>query len=229
MTHASGQEIEWEDGHPVSRRFGDVYFSRDSGIEETRHVFLAGNRLEERWATLPPGARFTIGETGFGTGLNFCAAWQLWERTAPQDAVVRYVSIERFPVASDEMARALAMWPELAPYSTALEAQYTEHVPGWHRFHFADGRVILTLAIGDAATMLGELAGYCDAWFLDGFAPAKNPVFCATLARASWYIWRVLWSCFCLASHCSSKFPTATSSLSMLSSTVCRFLKINTS
>jgi tRNA 5-methylaminomethyl-2-thiouridine biosynthesis bifunctional protein len=171
----SGPELDWQDGHPVSRRFGDVYFSRDSGIEETRHVFLAGNRLEARWAALPAGARFTIGETGFGTGLNFCAAWQLWARVAPRDSVLRYVSVERFPVASDELARALAMWPELAPYAGALAAQYAEFAPGWHRFHFAASRVILTLAIGDAATMLGSLAGSCDAWFLDGFAPAKNP------------------------------------------------------
>jgi tRNA 5-methylaminomethyl-2-thiouridine biosynthesis bifunctional protein len=175
VIRASGPELDWQDGHPVSRRFGDVYFSRDSGIEETRHVFLAGNRLAARWAALPAGARFTIGETGFGTGLNFCAAWQMWERVAPRDAVLRYVSVERFPLAADELARALAMWPELAPYASALAAQYGEFVPGWHRLHFADSRVILTLAVGDAATMLGNLAGSCDAWFLDGFAPAKNP------------------------------------------------------
>lgn len=168
-------ELTWQDGHPVSRRFGDVYFARDSGIAETRHVFLAGNRLPERWAALRPGDRFTVGETGFGTGLNFCAAWQLWEQVAPADAVLRYVSVERFPLAPDELARALAMWPELAPFAQALGAQYGELAPGWHRFHFAGGRVILTLAIGDAAAMLGELAGRCDAWFLDGFAPAKNP------------------------------------------------------
>jgi tRNA 5-methylaminomethyl-2-thiouridine biosynthesis bifunctional protein len=168
-------ELLWQDGHPVSRRFGDVYFARDSGIAETRHVFLAGNRLPERWAALAPGARFTIGETGFGTGLNFCAAWQLWDNAAPPDAVLRYVSVERFPLAPDELARALAMWPELAPFATALHAQYDDLAPGWHRFHFAGGRVILTLAVGDAAAMLGELAGRCDAWFLDGFAPAKNP------------------------------------------------------
>lgn len=174
MTHP-GTELDWHDGQPVSRRFGDVYFSRESGIAETRHVFLAGNRLRERWAGLPPGGRFTIGETGFGTGLNFCAAWQLWERVAPPDGVLRYVSFERFPLAQDELVRALASWSELAPYARALAAQYTEFAPGWHRFHFANSRVLLTLAVGDADAMLGELSGHCDAWFLDGFAPAKNP------------------------------------------------------
>lgn len=175
MTPATGPELDWQDGQPVSRRFGDVYFSRESGIAETRHVFLAGNRLRERWAALPPGGRFTIGETGFGTGLNFCAAWQLWESVAPRDSVLRYVSFERYPLAPHELARALALWPELAPFARALAEQYTEFAPGWHRFHFADSRVLLTLAIGDANVMLAELAGRCDAWFLDGFAPAKNP------------------------------------------------------
>jgi tRNA 5-methylaminomethyl-2-thiouridine biosynthesis bifunctional protein len=168
-------ELDWRDGQPVSRRFGDIYFSRESGIAETRHVFLAGNRLRERWRALPPGGRFTIGETGFGTGLNFCAAWQLWESVAPRDAVLRYVSFERYPLTPHELDRALGLWPELAPFARALAGQYTALSPGWHRFHFADSRVLLTLAVGDADVMLGELAGRCDAWFLDGFAPAKNP------------------------------------------------------
>lgn len=125
MTAVTDTELDWRDGHPVSRRFGDIYFSRDSGIDESRHVFQAGNRLHERWATLPPGARFTLGETGFGTGLNFCAAWRLWESVAPGDAVLCYVSFERFPLAPDDLARALALWPELAPYAQALVAQYS--------------------------------------------------------------------------------------------------------
>jgi len=109
MTETTGQELDWRDGHPISRRFDDVYFSRGSGIAETEHVFLAGNRLRDRWAALPPGGRFTIGETGFGTGLNFCAAWQLWESVAPRDGVLRYVSFERYPLAPEELKRALAL------------------------------------------------------------------------------------------------------------------------
>jgi tRNA 5-methylaminomethyl-2-thiouridine biosynthesis bifunctional protein len=168
-------ELDWQDGQPFSRRFGDVYFSRDSGLGETRHVFLDGNRLTERWMRLPGGARFTIGETGFGTGLNFCAAWELWTLAAPTDAILHYVSVERFPLVPAELARALGAWPELSAFAEELSAQYTDLAPGWHRFHFASGRVMLTLAVGDAAERLAELAGRCDAWFLDGFAPAKNP------------------------------------------------------
>ena len=167
--------IDWHDGQPVSRRFGDVYFSRDSGLEETRHVFLEGNGLRERWTALPPHGRFTIGETGFGTGLNFAAAWALWEEVAPREARLRYVSVERDPLALPDIARTLAMWPELGRYRDALLAQWSDVPPGWHRFVFAGGRVIVTLLVGDVRTALPRLDGRVDAWFLDGFAPAKNP------------------------------------------------------
>ncbi|MCZ7566632.1 MAG: bifunctional tRNA (5-methylaminomethyl-2-thiouridine)(34)-methyltransferase MnmD/FAD-dependent 5-carboxymethylaminomethyl-2-thiouridine(34) oxidoreductase MnmC [Burkholderiales bacterium] len=145
------------------------------GLGETRHVFLAGNGLAERWARLALGARFAIGETGFGTGLNFCAAWALWATAAPRDAILHYVSVEAYPLARTDLARALGAWPELAAQSGALLAQYGALASGWHRFGFADARVLLTLGVGGAAERLGELAGRCDAWFLDGFAPARNP------------------------------------------------------
>ena len=167
--------IDWQDGQPVSRRFGDVYFSRDSGLEETRHVFLEGNGLRARWAALPAHGRFTIGETGFGTGLNFAAAWALWDEVAPPDARLRYVSVERDPLAATDISRTLGLWPALARYREALLAQWTEVAPGWHRFVFGGGRVLLTLLAGDVRAVLPRLDGRVDAWFLDGFAPAKNP------------------------------------------------------
>ena len=167
--------IDWQDGQPVSRRFGDVYFSRDSGLEETRHVFLAGNGLRERWAALAPHGRFTIGETGFGTGLNFAAAWALWDEVAPPGARLRYVSVERHPLPPADISRTLGLWPELARHREALLAQWTEVAAGWQRFVFGGGRVILTLLAGDVRAVLPRLDGHMDAWFLDGFAPGKNP------------------------------------------------------
>jgi tRNA 5-methylaminomethyl-2-thiouridine biosynthesis bifunctional protein len=167
--------IDWQDGQPVSHQFGDVYFSRDSGLEETRHVFLEGNALRERWAGLAPHSRFTIGETGFGTGLNFAAAWALWDEVAPPAARLRYLSVERYPLAPADISRTLGLWPELARYREALLAQWTEIAPGWHRFAFGGGRVLLTLLAGDVRMELPRLDGRVDAWFLDGFAPARNP------------------------------------------------------
>jgi tRNA 5-methylaminomethyl-2-thiouridine biosynthesis bifunctional protein len=166
--------VDWQDGQPVSALYGDVYFSRESGIAETRYVFLQNNCLRERWQTLGQNV-FTIGETGFGTGLNFLCAWQLWREVAPLHARLHFVSTEKFRLAHDELKRALALWPELAPLSRLLLTQYKRIVPGWQRLSFDGGRVTLTLLVGDARETLPQLEAKVDAWFLDGFAPAKNP------------------------------------------------------
>ncbi|WP_152221764.1 bifunctional tRNA (5-methylaminomethyl-2-thiouridine)(34)-methyltransferase MnmD/FAD-dependent 5-carboxymethylaminomethyl-2-thiouridine(34) oxidoreductase MnmC [Pseudomonas sp. SCB32] len=173
---AHSAQIDWdENGQPTSRVYGDVYFSRASGIEETHHVFIAGNRLPERFAALPAGGRLCIGETGFGTGLNFLCAWQQFDALAPADARLHFVSVEKFPVALDDLQRAFALWPELAHLSEQLLAQYVAINPGFQRFVLAGGRVVLTLLVGDVVEMLPELDARIDAWFLDGFSPAKNP------------------------------------------------------
>jgi tRNA 5-methylaminomethyl-2-thiouridine biosynthesis bifunctional protein len=170
-----GSTLEWRDGQPLSRVFSDVYFSRASGIEETHHVFLRGNRLAQRFAALPPGGRFVIGETGFGTGRNFLCAWRLFDETAPRDARLHYVSAELYPLSAAELVEALALWPELADWRDELLSQYGPLAPGWQRFLFAGGRVCLTLLVGDARQTLRALDARMDAWFLDGFAPEKNP------------------------------------------------------
>lgn len=171
---APPQILDWQDGQPVSALFGDVYFSRESGIAETRHVFLQKNRLRERWQELSHTI-FTIGETGFGTGLNFLCAWHLWREIAPPHARLHFVSTEKFPLTQDDLQCALAMWPELSELSRLLVAQYQRIVPGWQRLVFDDGRVTLTLLVGDARKTLPQLTASIDAWFLDGFSPAKNP------------------------------------------------------
>jgi tRNA 5-methylaminomethyl-2-thiouridine biosynthesis bifunctional protein len=167
--------LDWQDGQPVSRRFGDVYFSRASGIDETRHVFLSGNRLAQRFAALGADALFCVGETGFGTGLNFLCAWQLFERTAVPGARLHFVSTELDPLPVQELEGALRLWPELARFGSALLAQYGAPAAGWHRFGFDRGRVMLTVVVGDARETLTQVDGWMDAWFLDGFSPAKNP------------------------------------------------------
>ncbi len=183
--------LDWKDGQPFSNRYGDVYFSTDSGLEETRHVFLQGNRLAERFAALSAGESFCIGETGFGTGLNFLCAWQLFEQAAPEGASLDFFSVEKFPLEDDELRAALALWPELHEQAEALLARWHRRVPGWNRWSFADGRIRLTLAMEDVAQALPQLAPACvDAWFLDGFSPAKNPEMwggevLAGIARAS--------------------------------------------
>lgn len=168
-------ELDWQDGQPVSIRFGDVYFSRDNGLEETRHVYLQHNRLSQRFAGLAPGQSFVIAETGFGTGLNFLASWQAFCHHAPADARLHFISSERYPLTSGDLRQALALWPELAPQAGELLRHYPPLVAGSHRLVLDSGRVRLTLYFGDALEALEALSFSADAWFLDGFAPACNP------------------------------------------------------
>ena len=168
--------LDWKDGQPYSSDFGDVYFSSASGLGEKRHVFLAGNGLAERFAALHSRSSFCIGETGFGTGLNFLCAWDLFTRIAPAAASLDYFSVEKYPLDDGELAKALALWTELQPLGERLRARWRRRVPGWNRWSFAGGRVRLTLAWEDVSEALPELPGGCvDAWFLDGFAPTRNP------------------------------------------------------
>lgn len=186
----SPASLQWnEQGQPISEQFDDVYFSKVSGLEETRYVFLQHNRLRERWQQLNPANTpyFVIGETGFGTGLNFLAAWQLWREVAPRDAHLHFVSVEKYPLSQTDLAQALSLWPQLGPLAEALQKAYPA-VPsrGFHRLTFDGGRVQLTLIIDEASTGFEQLqhshhplywrrGAHVDAWFLDGFAPAKNP------------------------------------------------------
>ena len=181
-------EVSWDsDGQPLSQAFDDVYFSRADGLAETRHVFLQHNQLPERFARLAPNGHFVIGETGFGSGLNFLATWQLWHQHAPASAHLDFISVEKYPLKAADLARALALWPELSTFAEPLLAAYpTAPVAGFHRLEFAGGRIRLTLIIDEATHGLEQLLASdhpqwrssgvtVDAWFLDGFAPAKNP------------------------------------------------------
>ena len=188
MSEIKNAQIEWDaEGQPMSSEFGDVYFSKANGLEETRHVFLHHNQLAERFIALENTQHFTIAETGFGSGLNFLAAWDLWVKTAPDSAQLHFVSVEKFPLCKNDLDRALALWPELKRLADQLIEAYPVFVgTGFHRLKFSGGRINLTLIIDDAATGFTKLlasthplyknsGAKVDAWFLDGFAPSKNP------------------------------------------------------
>ncbi|MEQ8935995.1 MAG: bifunctional tRNA (5-methylaminomethyl-2-thiouridine)(34)-methyltransferase MnmD/FAD-dependent 5-carboxymethylaminomethyl-2-thiouridine(34) oxidoreductase MnmC [Amphiplicatus sp.] len=163
--------LNWSEGAPLSAVFGDIYFSGD-GAAEAAHVFLVGNDLWHRFAQSP---RFAIGEFGFGSGLNFLMAWDLWRRTPkPEGARLHFFSIEAFPLHLEDMARAHAAWPHLAALSARMRALLPPAVAGTHALPVAPD-VTLSLAYGDAQTVLARAEGGVDAWFFDGFSPAKNP------------------------------------------------------
>ena len=169
-------QLDWDDqGRPHSRVFDDVYFSDTAGLEETRYVFIEQNALKERFADLRANGQMVIGETGFGTGLNFLCAWQLFEQTAQPDARLHFISVEKYPLTRGDLHRALALWPQLSDVSEQLLAAYFAIHPGFQTLTLGNGRVTLTLLIGDVLEQLSQLDAQVDAWFLDGFAPAKNP------------------------------------------------------
>ncbi len=150
-------ELDWRDGTPVARRFDDPYFSLADGVEETRHVFLGGNDLPARLRT-----GFHIAELGFGTGLNALVLAEAW--TGP--GRLRFTSFEAWPMARDDMARALAAFPALD--ATALLDQ-------WPARRIALAGMDVEIVEGDARRTLSVWDGRADAWFLDGFSPARNP------------------------------------------------------
>ncbi|HEY1752461.1 MAG TPA: tRNA (5-methylaminomethyl-2-thiouridine)(34)-methyltransferase MnmD [Caulobacteraceae bacterium] len=173
MSEPPSSPIEFDaDGLPRSRRYGDVYFSREGGLAESRAVFLAGCGLPERWAGR---RRFVVGELGFGTGLNIAALLDLWRTHRPAGAHLSIFSVEAEPLAPDEARRALGAWPQLAPVAELLLARWPGRRAGFHRVDLPELGATLDLAVMDAAAALEAWSGAADAWFLDGFAPAANP------------------------------------------------------
>jgi tRNA U34 5-methylaminomethyl-2-thiouridine-forming methyltransferase MnmC len=156
--------LDWRDDLvPVSRRFDDPYFSLQGGLAETGHVFLAGNGLPARF-----GGVFRIGELGFGTGLNVLATLGAWA-AAGRPGEVRFTTFEGFPMTLAEMERALSAFPEVGGL-----------VPGMLAAVAAGGGVVepgfvLEIVAGDVRETLPRWGGRVEAWYLDGFAPAKNP------------------------------------------------------
>ncbi|MBQ0712243.1 MAG: bifunctional tRNA (5-methylaminomethyl-2-thiouridine)(34)-methyltransferase MnmD/FAD-dependent 5-carboxymethylaminomethyl-2-thiouridine(34) oxidoreductase MnmC [Porticoccus sp.] len=182
--------IVWDDnGQPISTAFDDVYFNSDNSIDESRYVFMGQNQLPERWNN-KPGHSFTIGETGFGTGLNFLVTAKSWlEHTSAEKnpGILHFVSVEKFPLSKEDLQRTLKLWPELSELADELVQLYPPATPGIHRLQLANKRITLTLMYGEANPMFASLKcsdhplfhqqgnPVIDAWFLDGFTPVKNP------------------------------------------------------
>jgi len=164
--------LNWEENAPLSQQYEDMYFNLEQGVEESDFVFIQGNHLADR---VPHCDQLTIAETGFGTGLNFLCTRQLWLDKAPKSARLHYISVEKHPLTPSDLNRALNAWPAFAYGSKQLVSQYPPAVEGFHRLSFDNDRISLTLLFGDAAESYSKLDASVDAWFLDGFAPSKNP------------------------------------------------------
>ncbi|MBS3935516.1 MAG: tRNA (5-methylaminomethyl-2-thiouridine)(34)-methyltransferase MnmD, partial [Sulfuritalea sp.] len=160
------------DGVPFAPAYDDLYHSAQGGLAQAHHVFLAGNDLPERWRGR---ASFAIVETGFGLGLNFLVTWQAWKDDPRRPERLHYFSVEKHPFRRDDLARLHAAFPEIAPLAARLRAAWPSLVSGFHRLHFENGRVALTLVFGAARSAIAAIGGRFDAFYLDGFAPEKNP------------------------------------------------------
>lgn len=182
-------ELEWRGSLPFSTQYDDVYHSAEGGLDQSYYVFIKGNDLITRWQSLSkntPGS-FTLAETGFGTGLNFLLSWNLWEQYAPSQCQLHFISCEKHPLSHADLSKSLSHWPELKKQANELLENYPVLTPGYHHLSFCEGRIRLTLMLGDAlecyehllicgeSTLERELrSAFVDAWYLDGFAPAKN-------------------------------------------------------
>lgn len=165
-------DLEWTpEGAPRASAYDDVYFSKAGGLAEAEAVFLAGAGLPEAWEYKD---RFALCELGFGTGLNALAAWRAWKKPRSPHAFLHISSIEAFPLAKADAARALSVFPDISDFSDKLLAKWPVRAYGSQRLWFPDDQFSLTLWTGDAEAVLAGMVGAFDAWFWDGFAPARN-------------------------------------------------------
>jgi len=178
MTKAN---ISWlSSGEPFSEQFQDFYFSTDGGLQETDYVFLQQNGFPQRFNH---SDHIKIGETGFGTGLNFLVTACRFLYHASKNCTLYYLSIEKYPLSYTQLQQVYSVfnknWPELAVVCNELLNHYSDDLNNSKKIKLFNDRIQLNLIIDDAASGLKQLAGAhyqpLDAWYLDGFSPAKNP------------------------------------------------------
>ena len=165
-------KLSWSEDTPHNANFNDVYFSTDSGCEESEYVFLKHNHLPTSWCDT---RHFVIAETGFGTGLNFLLTAQCWMQTKSADSHLTFYSVEKFPLSLSDLKKANACWPELSGIAEHLQQAYPSNIPGFHTIQFEELSITLVLMIGDVLDMIPQMNCVVNSWYLDGFAPAKNP------------------------------------------------------
>ncbi len=177
--------ISWMiSGEPFSEQFQDFYFSTDGGLRETEYVFLKQNGFPERFENLKSessDSSFSIAETGFGTGLNFLVTAYHWLQESDLECVLEYTAVEKYPLSHSQMKQVyetfIKTWPQLSDCCTELLQSYSDK-PAHQEMTLFNGKIMLNLIIADATEGLKQLLPSqqkINAWYLDGFAPAKNP------------------------------------------------------
>lgn len=171
--------VSWQQDTPFSEKYDDIYFSKAGGSEETDYVFLQQNNLPERWQSWPTHQPFVVAETGFGTGLNYLrllACWRyFWAKQDITPPTLHFISFEKYPLSKTDLEHTLKNSGQNSEDIKQLLVHYPALTPGFHRLELHEGRILLTLCFGDVNHLLPLLNATVDAWFLDGFAPSKNP------------------------------------------------------
>lgn len=183
-------DLDWRQDLPFSIQYDDIYYSAGNEVDQSQYVFVDGNNLINRWLAMPTNrsSQFNIAETGFGTGLNFLLTWSLWEQHAPPSACLHYISCEKHPLSLSDLIKSHTHWPQFKIIAKLLSDRYPILTPGYHHLSFCNGRVKLTLMLGEALDCFEQLltcgdpkleselrSSFIDAWFLDGFVPRNNP------------------------------------------------------
>ncbi len=166
--------IQWdESGNPYAPHFDDVYRPRgaEAARAQVQHVFLGGNGLPGRWQGR---SHFVILEAGFGLGTNFLATWQAWKEDPHRSERLTYIGLEGFLPSAGDLIRAHREqpWSERAQ---SLCAQWPAPLRNVHVMDFDDDRVRLLLCLGEVRHTWPQVVAQVDAFYLDGFAPSRNP------------------------------------------------------
>ncbi len=171
--------IDWLGATPRSTTFNDIYFSPQDGVAESTYVFIEGAQTETRIRELSNNQVLTLAETGFGSGLNFLLTLMLWLQYRPSGSRLHYIGIDAYPLRRADLSRALEVFPELQEHTQWLLARWPHPVKGCHRLVDEARGIRLDLWWEDADETLNDLASlhrrWIDIWYLDGFAPARNP------------------------------------------------------
>jgi tRNA 5-methylaminomethyl-2-thiouridine biosynthesis bifunctional protein len=164
--------IEWRDGFLYSTEYQDFYHSKQGNLDEKDHVFIQGNHLQIAWKGKN---KFTIFELGFGIGTNFLLVANLWKQTADKSSFLEFISVEKTPVPFSDIQTYFSNQPQFSEILNCLRDTYSFPTPGTYRIVFSQWNIILTLLVNDIHSIDLSMNTTVDVWFLDGFAPAKNP------------------------------------------------------
>lgn len=109
--------------------------------------------------------------SGPDSGFEFLCLWHAWRRDAMRPRRLHVVAIAAQAPAPERLGARIAAAPTdgraLTELQQQLQAQCFGLLPGFHRLVFEQGRVLLTLCLGERQAMLREQSFEADAAFID--------------------------------------------------------------